>query len=111
MPIDETWIKDWYTKLDRSSRFNAITDLRLAAERQVLDLNREIGDQEKEFSKAILEVFSFLEADEKPENLEERFLKAQELGEILQALGARAQRIQKEYEAFARMEQQVTRGG
>ena len=111
MPIDEEWIKDWYVKLDRSSRFNAITELRLAAERQVLDVNREIGDQEKEFSRAILEVFSFLDAEAKPENLEERFLRAQELGEALQALGAKAQRLQKEYEAFAQMEQRVSRGG
>ncbi len=110
MPVDEEWIKDWYSKLDRSSRFNAITDLRLTAERQVLDLNREIGDQEKEFSKAILEIYSFLDSEEKPENLEARFQRAQELGATLQEMGARAQRVQKEYEAFSRVERQVPRG-
>ena len=111
MSLDEQWVKEWFEKLDRSSKFNAIADLRLSAERAVMDLNRDIGEQEKEFSKAILEIYSFLEVEEKPENLEERFQRAQELGEQLKVMGAQAVKLQKEYAAFAKLEQFVSRGG
>lgn len=109
MPVDDRWIRDWIAKFDRGSRYDAITDLRLNKEKEVVSLNRELGERLKEFSKSVMEVYAFIESESPPDDLENRVEHAKQLEAELRELEQNLDRTRKEFEAFEHMEQMVNR--
>lgn len=110
-PVAEDWVKDWFGRLDRGSRYEAIQDLRLTAEKLVVSLNKDLGLRFKEFSKAILELHALREAGESPENLEERVQRARSIERELREMEAGLDHTRKEFAAFEHMEREVNRLG
>ena len=107
--IDTQWIKDWVTRLDRGARYDAITELRLEKEKEVVNLNRELGERFREFARAVLEVYALMEAGVAPEELEQSFQRAKEMEQELREREEALDHTRKQFEAFEHMERQVSR--
>ncbi len=109
MPVDDDWIQQWIGRMDRGSRFEAITELRLAKEKEVVNLNRELGDRLGEFHKLVMEIYAFMAAAEPPDDLEQRVDTAKKAERELREFEEMVDRSRKEFEAFASMEREINR--
>jgi hypothetical protein len=108
---EESWVKDWFLRLDPASRTNAITELRTDQERMIAEINRELTESIRQFSRLILELWALREAPGAADNatLAHKYDEARVLEMRTRDLEERLESARKVFEAFERMERTVNR--
>jgi ubiquinone biosynthesis protein UbiJ len=109
--MDEKWLSDWFYRLDQASRANAITELRAEQEKAVVDINRDLTEGIKQFSRLILQLWALKDAEGavSPEELEQLYREARELEDRTRGLEDRLEAARKKFAAFEEMERIVNR--
>ncbi|MCX6021951.1 MAG: hypothetical protein NTZ05_09525 [Chloroflexi bacterium] len=108
---DEAWLKDWFWRLDQASRQNAITELRSEQEKALVDLNRELTEGIRQFSRLILELWSYQQSPDVVDTatLERKFAEARVLEDKTRGLEEQLEVERKLFSAYEEMERLVNR--
>lgn len=111
MPIDERWLSDWFYKLDQATRTNAIGELRTEQEKAVVEINRDLTDGIRQFSRLILQLWALKDAEGaiSQDEFDAMFQQAQELENQTRALEDQLETARKKFAAFEEMERIVSR--
>lgn len=111
MPIDEQWLSDWFHRLDQATRTNAITELRAEQEKAVVDINRELTEGIRQFSRLILQLWALKDVPGTltREEFDAMYLEARELENKTRALEDELEAARRKFAALEEMERIVSR--
>lgn len=110
-PAEEGWLSEWFHKLDQVSRANAITELRTEQEKAVVEINRELTEGIRQFSRLILQLWAYKDADGaiSAEEFAAMLAEAQMLENKTRTLEDEVEAARKKFTALEDMERIVSR--